>query len=287
MTVVLIAATGVKMYVAKQKKAMTIAELINSGNQFSTEATLVARVPEIGNYQVMQGGCVTEKYAWFVMLNSTDFPAYFTECYIFKYDTQTWEEISRSESLSLEHSNDIAYVPDTNELYVIHSSSIDNKRVSILDADTMEVKETVSLDTLGGYSIDYNAEKQNFVVGSSGESMIFFDQELNLLYVKMGKDVKLTPQGICVDNQYVYHVMYSHSSEPAECSNLIRVYDWDGNFVTQIPLNVPNSEAENVSLIGDTFYIGFNHYGMDGAEVYAVKLVKEPESEYDLGMEQR
>lgn len=272
---ILIVAVGVALYAANQKKTLTPTEMINSVDQFNTEATLVAKVPKIGNYRAMQGGCVTEKYAWFVMLNSADFAGHLTECYIFKYDTQTWEEVGRSESLALEHSNDIAYVPDTNELYVIHSSTLDNKRVSILDADTMEVKETVTLEKIGGYSIDYNTEKQNFVVGTAGESMVFFDRELNLLTAKTGKNVNLIPQGICADDQYVYHVMYSHNDDPAKRSNVIRVYDWDGTFVTEIPLNVPNSEAENISLVGDTFYIGFNHSGADSGEVYAVKLVKE------------
>lgn len=40
---------------------------------------------------------------------------------------------------------------------------------------------------------------------------------------------------------------------------MIFVYDWSSNFITQIKLGLKSFEPENISLVGDTFYIGCNN----------------------------
>lgn len=81
-------------------------------------------------------------------------------------------------------------------------------------------------------------------------------------------------QGICADEKYVYHVMYSTSSNTEEPMHMIFVRDWDGALIASIPVALKACEPENISLVGDMFYIGFNNSTGTGGVVYTVKLVK-------------
>ena len=44
--------------------------------------------------------------------------------------------------------------------------------------------------------------------------------------------------------------------------NVITVYDWDGNFVGVIELDVGNIEPENISVVDDTICVGCAKNGM-------------------------
>ena len=54
-------------------------------------------------------------------------------------------------------------------------------------------------------------------------------------------------QGVTSDEQYIYFVLYK--------SNVITVYDWEGNFVTLIELNVGDIEPENIAIVRHEIYI--------------------------------
>ena len=55
---------------------------------------------------------------------------------------------------------------------------------------------------------------------------------------------------------------------------MLFVYDWDGNFVTKIILGI-EYEPENLSLVGDTFYMGCNNSSWSGGLLFTAKIVKE------------
>lgn len=87
------------------------------------------------------------------------------------------KEVARSEVLSLGHANDITYIPETNELYVIH---VVNRKVSILDADTLTVKDTVRMQFMDSYAIEYNPQRNEFVTGIASAGMGIFDRDLKV-----------------------------------------------------------------------------------------------------------
>ena len=58
---------------------------------------------------------------------------------------------------------------------------------------------------------------------------------------------------------------------------MLFVYDWDGNFVTKIILGI-EYEPENLSLVGDTFYMGCNNSSWSGGLLFTAKIVKEEQS---------
>ncbi len=249
-------------------------KVLNSEDQFTVETELVLEIPQIDEYfRVMQGGCVSDKYAWFVIVSAEDYnDDENKEAYVIKYDRETMTEVARSEKLKLGHGNDVAYLQETNELYVLH---VYRRMISVLDADTLTVKETKQTDSefkFNCYAIDYNASKDCFVTAHQTAAMVIYDRDLKVKDATLALDTTLVTQGICADDKYVYHVFYSTKSNTVEPENMIFVVDWYGKIVTKIPIGLKEIEPENISLVGDTFYIGFNNG--KGGLVYTAKLVK-------------
>jgi len=271
---VLVLFVAVLFLTACGKKEQTPSEMINETDQFSVTMELVGEVPRMEDFRILQGGCVTEDYAWFIMTSEENADIYYmTKCYVLKYDRATMQEIKRSEVLNLGHGNDITYNPETNELYVPNCCF---RQVSVLDADTLEVIDSKTFDIMESYAIDYNVSSQSFVTNYGGGGMIFRDKDLKVTKVTKEPDTKLVTQGICADDKYVYHVFWSPENNLEEPDNMIFVFDWDGNLITKIPIGMNEYEPENISLVGDTFYIGFNdRVTWESGKIYAVKLIKE------------
>ena len=272
--VLLLAIISLSLLTACGQTATLPSQMLNSEDSFSLELTYLGEIPRTDDFRILQGGCVTEDYAYFAMLSEEDFDSYFlSKCYIIKFDRRTMKEVARSEVLSLGHATDITYIPETNELYVIH---VVNRKVSILDADTLTVKDTVRMQLLDSYAIEYNVQRDEFVTGLASAGMGIFDRDLKVQRERSSKelDTTLVTQGICADEKYVYHVMYSTKSNTEEPEHMIFVRDWDGALIASIPVGLKECEPENISLVGDTFYIGFNNSTWTGGVVYTGKLVK-------------
>ena len=247
-------------------------QVLNQEDAFSLELTYLADIPKTGSFRILQGGCVTQEHAYFAMLSDENFNSYIlSKCYIIKYDRHTMQELCRSEVMSLGHANDITYIPESNELYVVHCV---NRKVSILDADTLTVKRTDRLQRLDSYAISYNPSRDQFVSGIATAGMGFFDSELNVVGSAKELDTTLVTQGICSDDKYIYHIMYSTKTNTEEPMHMIFVRDWEGNLITSIPVGLKDCEPENISLVGDTFYIAVNNSDKTGGVVYTGKLTK-------------
>lgn len=251
-----------------------ISELIQSGEPLTVEARLVGAIPHIdSNFRLLQGGCVNEDYGWFAIISAENYQYYFmTECRILKMDLDTMEVIGQSEILKLGHANDVTYIPETNEIYVIH---VDKRQVSILDADTLEVKGAKKL-AAEGYALEYEEVSRRFVAAHGTAGMMFYDHALEKAdSFSYSIETTLVSQGICADENYVYHVFWSHENNLEEPDNMIFVFDWEGNQVAAIPIGVNEHEPENITLVGDTFYIAFNdRVERKCAWLYAMKLKK-------------
>lgn len=245
-------------------------EILNSQDSFGVTTELVLEIPSVDdNFRVMQGGCVTEQYAWFIVVSTENYSDESAkEAYIVKYDLSAMTEVGRSEVLKLGHANDMTYLPESNELYV---SMVYADRIAIVDADTLELKKMTKF-RCGNYAIDYVASSEMFVTARGTLEMIFYNKEKKRTNMTMAQNTTLVQQGICADEKYVYHVLYSPKSNIEEPEHIILVLDWEGNVITRIPIGIKEYEPESISLVGDTFYIGFNTG--EGGLLYTAKLVK-------------
>ena len=243
-------------------------ETIEPDTEYVMKTTFRKVIPSGSGFRVMQGGCVSEKYAWFALMKvGEDVTDRNRECVIVKYERESMEKAGQSEPLLLHHANDITYMSETNELYVIN---VYGRQVSVLDADTLTIKETKMVSD--AYGLDYCPEKETFVTAMGSCDMGFYDKTLEKRTGSaVTENTTLITQGICAEENYIYHVLYSHNNEK-EPQNMVWIADWEGNIVAKLPIDTWGYEPENISLVGDTFYIGCNTFF--GGAVFTAKLEK-------------
>lgn len=248
---------------------LTLSELLTANS-----ATKLATLPEPTNYQNLyyQGGCTTDgEYFYQAVITYKDTKPteedgtdkdVSNEVRVVKYNLSTGEAIW-SDSMALNHANDITYNPKLDRFVVCHNAG-NAKRVSYLkvnDAGKLEMDGGADLK-YSSYSIDYNAIYDRYVVGRSGaEYFDVYDSDFKVLYSFEAKEeykAQLTEdktsytayitQGIACDDNYIYCVL--------DKPDVIVVYDWFGCFVTKIDLsNVVDYEPENISIVGNSIYV--------------------------------
>ena len=158
------------------------------------------------------------------------------------------------------HANDITYNPNTNQLFVAHCY-VDSTRISILDADTLKLVGTIHTD-IGVYALDYHAPTNTFIGGRGKSGTIFFkyspkgDRLLTTGQITP-MSTQMVTQGICRDDKYAYHVMFS--TDAVEPYNTIIIYDLETKKLAHnVRLSISDQEPENISLVNGVFYIGCN-----------------------------
>jgi len=68
---------------------------------------------------------------------------------------------------------------------------------------------------------------------------------------------KMVTQGICRDDKYAYHVMFSTAAD--EPYNTIIIYDLETRKLAHnVRLSISDQEPENISLLDGAFYVGCN-----------------------------
>ena len=250
--------------------------ILNSTDSFAGVSNKIGEVENIGYCTSVQGGVATEEYVYVTRLDGES-DATRAETYVLKYERSTMKEVACSEPMKLDHANDITYIPETNELYVVEH--ISSSLATVLDADTLAIKEEKQMK-IACWGLEYNPLREQFVATRGIGKTIIYDRNLeticDALFSKQNTD--LVTQGICADDRYIYHILWNFNTleeygGSEETANVIWVFDWAGNFITEIPTDIENLETENICLIGDTFIISGNGY--DGVDaVYELKIEK-------------
>lgn len=223
-----------------------------------------------------QGGCIVGDYGYqaFYRKDGGSNQAN-NHCMILKYDMKTGEVVKQSEILQLNHVNDITYNSKLDCLVVVHNAPFANL-LSYIHPDTLERIDTFTIDEFI-YSIAYNAQKEQYVVGlSGGQTFKILDEDFNALteaFTPSDLSSGFTTQGAACDDDYIYFVLYN--------PNTIMVYDWDGNFVSKmdIDLNIEDWEVENLTVDNGQIYFMGARLGQQTAHIYKVTGLtpKEPD----------
>ena len=179
-----------------------------------------------------------------------------------KYNIETGEVVKTSENLGLNHANDLTYNPKRNIFVAVHNNP-NRKKLSIIDPETFEVVDTVTLECKI-FSLDYNAERDQYVIGiAGGQKFRFLNADFtyadDVIHQPTTLSKGYTTQGVSCDENYIYFVLYNQ--------NCITVYDWNGNFISYVKLNI-SGEPENLSVVGNEIYISSAH--SDGAHIYRI-----------------
>lgn len=202
-----------------------------------------------------QGGCSDGERYYYQTLMHYDLTSGQEENYtvIVKVDLATGETVARSRELRLHHANDMAYDPRHHRVIVCHNKPY-YTRLSLLDADTLEPTGTVELP-FPIYCIDYNSDRDAYVVGLSGTwDFRFLDADFRPLDDRICRGTTLTArytkQGVCADANLIYFILWDGKHKDMDdFQNEISVYDWDGNFRGLIEFDVGVKEPENLSIV--------------------------------------
>lgn len=215
------------------------------------------------NCRIIQGACTDGEYLYTCLNDGAKSGAVTT---IVKTELRSGKVVAKYEGIMIDHANDLTYNPKTKEILACHNSP-NNQLVSIFDAETMEFKETIKLRE-NIYAIEYDEDEDRYWIGLSGS---YDYMSYNAEFRKSSKIIRgysngFTKQGVDADDKYLYFVLYK--------TNCIAVYTKDGEYVRQIDLPVTSGEPENISHVGDTFYIVYNNPSWTGGIVYETVITE-------------
>lgn len=231
-------------YVAEQNSSGKLGEILGTSEVMTASCEeLYSIAAPTADIITVQGGCIVGDYGYqaFMRRDGGSDQAN-NHCMILKYDAKTGEVVKQSEILQLNHVNDITYNSRRDCLVVVHNAPFANL-LTYINPDTLERIDTFAIDEFI-YSIAYNAKRDQYVVGiSGGQTFKLLDADFNALteaFKPSDLTASYTTQGASCDDDYIYFVL----ADP----NAIMVYDWDGNFVTKIDIDMPSSEWETENL---------------------------------------
>ena len=212
-------------------------------------------------YSVQQGAATDGEYAYTILENQA-----VSLCSVWKVNLSDWSVVDTRYELELDHGNDMAYNPVLNQLIVVHNKPR-YSMISFIDPQTLEVVESKTL-SYQIYSMAYEPVRGQYVIGISGSyDFVILDQDFNTVKRLKGIDTGLVKQGVDCDENYIYFPQCTSDAT----KNVIEVYDWEGNFVTQIRVKA-YQEIESMFHVGDDWYITFN---ASGSYIYKATLAKE------------
>ncbi len=247
-------------------KVTDFAGLISSAPALMSESKAAYTVPSPSStIKTVQGGCLVGKYFYQAFLQKdTASDEQNNIVRIVKYDTEQKKVEKESADLPLNHANDITYNSKINALVVVHNNP-NRTHISFVDPETLEITETKIIE-YKIYCIDYNAKHDTYVIGlSGGQTFRIVDADFKAIgnvFQPTDQTKGYTTQGCACDDNYIYFVLYN--------KNVITVYNWRGEFVTLITLDVGAVEPENISIAGDTLYVGC---ASGGCKVFEVTVL--------------
>lgn len=213
------------------------------------------------HYHVQQGAATDGKYAYTILENQVD-----SLCSIWKLDMNDWSVMETKYELELDHGNDMTYNPVLGQLLVVHNKPR-YTRVSFVDPATLEILDAKTMP-YQIYSMAYEPTRDQYIIGISGSyDFVILDKNFKRVQRFKGINTGLVKQGVDCDENYIY---FPQCTENA-AKNVIMVYDWEGNFVTEIRVKA-FQEIESLFHVGDDWYITFN---ASGSYIYKATLERE------------
>lgn len=258
-----------KSNLSNDERAAYIASLKASENLAAQTLEKFMKITCPSDMTAGQGGYTNGKYFFqgFVQSDTASDEANNVDC-VARIDMETGEVELESERLQLNHCNDITYNEKLGYLVVVHNNPNRNC-ISFIEPENLTYVKTIALDYYI-WSIDYNPTTDKYVVGlSGGQTFRILDSEFHAVgevFTPNKVTKSSTTQGVASDDDFIYFVYYN--------PNIIGIYDWDGNFVTTITLDkiaVGLYEPENISVIGDTIYIGCYNKASGNTDVFTLK----------------
>ena len=214
-------------------------------------------------------GCCFDGENWVVAFNRFD--TWGEECTLLcKFDRKGNFVKSSDGPLYLEHANNITYIPEQKAYFVTSCQGTITEcwnGYTLVDRDTLEVKKKGRLEA-PFFAMSYCPAKAAFASGRwAGETLDFWDAGLNLKGTKDVTPPGTLSQGVFAAPDAVWFVRSSMNGLHQE----FRLYDWSGELINQILLDLDNdAESESVNIVDGVVYVTSN--GGNRAPLYRVEF---------------
>lgn len=228
--------------------------VLADGNEFHIPAT------EDG-YKIMQGICTDGRYMYaFMEKKNQDVDGEKRSmCRVFKVDLTTWEVVSVSEPLKVDHANGVTYNTKTNEIFVTHFY-YNSYLISIVDPATMTVTRSFELEH-PSRGLAYNVELDQYAVLVYGKSdIVIYDADWKELAYYECAIPNLGKQSMSWDGKYLYMSYTGALDADTKGSEAFACYDWKGNFCGVFRLYSYYELESSIHVNGQT-YMAFYHSG--------------------------
>lgn len=227
----------------------------------------IVRAADDGHLYVMQGGVSDGNNIYFYYYTKTADRTVTDFMRICKYSrasktllvSQSFTGTSADAGEPYYHGNDMTYNPNTGQLLVLGYYDADQTQIKIVNTETLEIEDTVTISDVGLSSVAYNSALDRYIGAVRGSCDVqVFDSDWNYI-----KTITMTDrlsegyskQGIECDENYIYIPYWISGTD----RNIIDVCDWNGNLVKT--WNISNitglHEIEWLSKKDDSaFYVG-------------------------------
>jgi hypothetical protein len=214
----------------------------------------IISIPEINGFYLQGFTTVDDKI---VAIFITDDE---TECIVKIFDINTKREIYNKSQKGVGHANDITYNSKTNNIYVVHGGGTDI--VHVFDKD-MNYIEDIKVG-LPIRSLTYDYDRDIYLARTVASGFIY-NNDLTLkskipFITAMNFSRDIARQGWEYHNNYLFYTNWSWIRLGGDGSNIIRVYDLDGNRIDVFVTKDNIGELESIAFYDNKMILGFNSY---------------------------
>lgn len=209
-----------------------------------------------GDFTAAQGAASDGTYFYSVLKKNDN--GYETDI-IVKSKVSDFSQVKISDVMGLDHANDMTYDSKRNLLVI---PNMLGKIITRIDPETLTVVSEVDAPLPGTpWAIAYNATRDCYVVAAGGRLCITDENFVpKTSFPTVSSSKKQVGQGMDADDNFIYMPLSPSSEAGGNKYNVIMVYDWDGKFVREIPLEV-TIETETILHYEDNYYMNFNVSG--------------------------
>lgn len=215
----------------------------------------IVEFPSIENYS-LQGFTTTDKYL-FMILNGFDDE----KSMIKVYDLNTFKQLISYDYDSLGHANDVTYNSNNKMIYVLAGGG--SKLLFEFDSNDFKYVRTIELE-LPGRSITYIEDIDSYAIRtvSTGFRLNKKFELYNKMPFIVGMNIRndLGRQGWAYYNNNIYYSNWSWIRLGGDGSNVIFVYNMDGENIETYYTGKNIGEIEDVAFFNNKMILGFNGY---------------------------
>ena len=218
------------------------------------------------NFNAIQGGCTDGEFIYCGIVHDHNDAGNTT---LHKLNIKTNEIVKTVTDFSLGHCNSMTYCDHDG---FIHCIALDDSSTVHRITTDLEYVDSYTLNIANKYpaftsfrEIDYNKEKECFIL-SLAEKNGYAIYTKNRTFIRVISCITISNHvygGLTTDKNFIYQTVCGPNLEP-----IVGIFDWNGNFITQIQVSNVTGEIEECMILGNKFYATGNQGGYTNHNIW-------------------